>query len=101
MWLWWRPQGAPEWLAAQRAFVESMAAYSIVSYLLQVAIHVTCHLNSLTPMPFAVETYSITWVPFITECCTVDSKCERGSLVFERDALVLDALVFPVVDPSS
>ena len=29
-------QNTPQWSAAQRAFVESMAAYSIVSYLLQV-----------------------------------------------------------------
>lgn len=30
------PLGTPEWSAAQRAFVESMAAYSIVSYILQI-----------------------------------------------------------------
>ena len=29
-------QGTPQWAAAQRAFVESMAAYSLVSHLLQV-----------------------------------------------------------------
>jgi len=30
------PAGTPEWAVAQRSFVESMAAYSLVSYLLQI-----------------------------------------------------------------